>query len=125
MSYDEVVELVGSIKFHDWRFKVHPQWWSPTMAAITVGFEAPDSDAAFKGDPDPQVGWTQFIMAVSLPYLTPERLLRDIWDRVRDALLHEAAEWFVARGERPFYPEHPQVIEGVSPYETALAKMKE
>lgn len=50
-----------------------------------------------------------------IPDLADEReFVRWVFDRLLDAELHEAGEFFAVDGERPFYPNHQD--EG-SPYE--------
>lgn len=106
MNVDEAVRLInhGCTIMDGWKVNAI---CTPLSVYVTVSAWCKDSDAAFKGNLYPPMSWVNQEHALPsylISHWTSENLSDWLWAQVKGLLLHEAAEWFVWQGERPYYP---------------------
>lgn len=111
MKMTEAAVMIRQAKFRNWWFSVEE---FPSRLKVSVGFYTEDSNAAYRGErvsPTLPVAIVVAIDAEQVYKLTPDRLGDWVYSHVKQALLHEAGEWFIWQGERPYYP-HARSVGG-------------
>lgn len=99
MTLDQLYKIVSNITYKD-------DWWltynskHAPLVELEWHCKRPDSQTlrTETGDNGP--------FYINLETATEESVVRQIWDRVVAAEIHEAREFFSYGDERPFWPHH-------------------
>lgn len=102
-----VQQTLDRIKYKDWEFVASPGRFPDSDVLITITAFHDDADAAFFGNPYPDIISTTTTIAISTVVLDTAKgdyLINMIRHAVVGLEMHEHQEWWTVDGERPLHP---------------------
>lgn len=111
MNMEEAARIIRETKYRNWWFAVAEH---PIHLVVTIGFYTENSDLVFEGraaGPTMPVTLEFAIDGLQVMQMDAKRLGDWVYSHVKQILLHEAGEWFIWQGDRPYYP-HARSVGG-------------